>query len=131
MCLQSILRLSSLWLLFSRNEFFQLLAQRFVGAEQQRLCCRLAQFHHGGNLSIVHLLVLVHHHRQALPFGQRADFGANRRQPLPPQKLLLGSERLIGEVGSRAGLLIRFVEPYGVFRALVTSVARVIYSKVG
>src|SRR5208282_450127 len=57
--------------LLPRNKLFQLLAQGFVGAEQQRLGGGLAQFQHARNLAIIHLLILVHNDRDALALGQR------------------------------------------------------------
>ena len=54
----------------SLNEIFELIPQRLVRPEQQRLGRRLAQFQYIADLPIIHPLVLVHQHCHALAFRQ-------------------------------------------------------------
>src|SRR5712691_3872517 len=75
------------------HKLFELFAQRFVGAKQQRLGGGLAQLQNVGNLAIVHLLILVHHHRHSLPLGQGSHTPANGGQTLLLQQVLFGAGR--------------------------------------
>src|SRR5271157_6099022 len=117
--------------LLPRNELFQLLAQRFVRAEQQRLGGGFAQLQHAGNLAVIHLLILVHDYGHALALGQCVYLAADGRQPLPLQYLLFGAERLVGQVGRIASFLVRLIEAHSISRTFVPRIARVVNRQVG
>src|SRR5580658_10180056 len=70
------------------HKFLQLVAQRLVGAEEQRLGSRLAQLQHIPDLPVIHPLILVHQHGHPLPLGQRHHMNSNGPHALIAHELL-------------------------------------------
>ena len=80
---------------------------------------------------VIHLLVLVHNHRQFLPLWQGLHFAPDRQHPLPPHQRFFGRHRTVGHVHRRARFLIRFVQADCDLRTLLARVARMINRQVG
>src|SRR5262245_56209150 len=73
----------------SSYKFLQPLPQRLIGAEEQCLSGGLAQLQDGGDLAIIHPLILVHQDRCPLLFREGHDLLLDGRQALATQDLLL------------------------------------------
>src|SRR3954468_49794 len=93
---------------FLLDEFLQLSAQSFVGAEQQRLGGRLTQLQHVRDLAVIHLLKLEHDHRPALPPGHALHALAYCHQTFAANNQLFRRERAICNINGRARIVVRF-----------------------